>query len=93
MAQSTHIAIRPITPSEPREPNIAVMFATTLMSDGMNGILPSPRTSSIIAKAAMLTPTSASDDAQPFTLLRISIEIPSFTLGVKITGPSDIIYR
>ena len=47
-------------PSEPNAPNIAVTFATTLISPGMNGMLPSPRTSRMIARAAMLTPTSAS---------------------------------
>ena len=47
-------------PSEPSEPNIPVTFATTLMSDGMNGMLPNPRTSRMIASAARLTPTSAS---------------------------------
>ena len=59
-------------PSEPSEPNIAVTLATTLMS-GMNGMLPSPRTSRMIAKAATLTPTSASAPAHAFTLLSISI--------------------
>ena len=59
-------------PSEPSEPNIAVTFATTLIS-GMNGTLPSPRTSRMIAKAATLTPTSASAAAHAFTLLSISI--------------------
>jgi len=72
MSHSTHTAIKPMIPSEPSDPNIAVTFATTLMS-GMNGMLPSPRTSRMIAKAAMLTPTSANAPAHAFTLLSISI--------------------
>ena len=72
MAHSTHTAIKPMMPSEPRDDSIAVTLATTLIS-GMNGMFPSPRTSKMIARAAMLTPTFANAPAHSFTLLSISM--------------------
>ena len=73
MAQRTQTAINPIMPCAPSDANIAETLSTTLIPLGMNGMLPRPSTSIMIASAARLTPTSASAPAHAFTLFSISM--------------------
>ena len=77
IAYRTQIAIKPIRPSAPSVESIPLTLAMTLTS-GKNGIDPRPSTSTIIIRAAMLIPKSASPAAHPLTLLIISIILSPF---------------
>ena len=86
----TQIAIKPIRPSAPSVESILLTLPIMLTS-GKNGIDPRPSTSTMIIRAAMLIPKSASPAAHPLTLLIISIN--NLLLYTNVVHPCNYLQK